>query len=218
MLIRSDGLADTMSRYLIRRIEDNPRIVVRTHTQVVALEGNGRLERIRWRDYRTGDAETHDIGHMFIMIGAVPNTGWLDGCVVLDEKGFVKTGPDLSREELDAAHWPLPRPPLLARDQSTRGLRRRRRTRRQHQACGLGGWRRLDCNRIRTSSTAKGLMTFDHTCAHIRAVNDHATASAGVKTASRYAVGGCICGHARSVDRHCGLPNLQMRIVVLDEY
>jgi thioredoxin reductase (NADPH) len=50
---------------------------------------------------------------MFIMIGAVPNTGWLDGCVVLDEKGFVKTGPDLSREELDAAHWTLPRPPFL---------------------------------------------------------------------------------------------------------
>jgi thioredoxin reductase (NADPH) len=113
MLIRSDGLADTMSRYLIRRIEENPRIVVRRHTQVVALEGNGRLERIRWRDNRTGDVETHDIGHMFIMIGAVPNTGWLDGCVVLDEKGFVKTGPDLSREELDAAHWTLPRPPFL---------------------------------------------------------------------------------------------------------
>jgi thioredoxin reductase (NADPH) len=50
---------------------------------------------------------------VFIMIGAVPNTDWLDGCVVLDEKGFVKTGPDLSREELDAAGWPLPRPPFL---------------------------------------------------------------------------------------------------------
>ena len=113
MLIRGDGLADTMSRYLIRRIEENPRIVVRTRTQIVALEGNGRLERIRWRDDGTGDVETHDIGHVFIMIGAVPNTDWLAGCVVLDEKGFVKTGPDLSREELDAAGWPLTRLPFL---------------------------------------------------------------------------------------------------------
>jgi thioredoxin reductase (NADPH) len=113
MLIRGDGLADTMSRYLIRRIEENPRIVVRTRTQIVALEGDGRLERIRWRDDQTGDVETHDIGHVFIMIGAVPNTDWLGGCVVLDEKGFVKTGPDLSREELDAAGWPLTRPPFL---------------------------------------------------------------------------------------------------------
>jgi thioredoxin reductase (NADPH) len=57
--------------------------------------------------------ETHDIGHVFMMIGAVPNTDWLAGCVVLDEKGFVKTGPDLSREELDAAGWSLTRPPFL---------------------------------------------------------------------------------------------------------
>ena len=113
MLIRRNGLADTMSRYLIRRIEENPRIILRTYTQIIALEGNGRLERIRWRDDRTGDVESHDIGHVFIMIGAVPNTEWLAGCVVLDEKGFVKTGPDLSREELDAAGWPLSRSPFL---------------------------------------------------------------------------------------------------------
>jgi Pyridine nucleotide-disulphide oxidoreductase len=93
ILIRRDGLADTMSRYLIRRIEENPRIILRTCTQIIALEGNGRLERIRWRDDRTGDVESHDIGHLFVMIGAVPNTEWLAGCVVLDEKGFVKTGP-----------------------------------------------------------------------------------------------------------------------------
>jgi thioredoxin reductase (NADPH) len=113
MLVRGDRLADTMSRYLIRRIEENPRIVVRKRTQIVALEGNGRLARIRWRDDQTGDVETHDIGHVFIMIGAVPNTEWLASCVVLDEKGFVKTGPDLSREELNAAGWPLSRPPFL---------------------------------------------------------------------------------------------------------
>jgi thioredoxin reductase (NADPH) len=47
------------------------------------------------------------------MTGAVPSTGWLDGCVALDEKGFIKTGPDLSKEDLAAARWPLARPPHL---------------------------------------------------------------------------------------------------------
>jgi thioredoxin reductase (NADPH) len=113
MLVRGPGLADTMSRYLIRRIEENPAIVLRTNTQIVALEGNGRLERIRWRDDRTGDVEGHDIGHVFIMAGAVPNAGWLDRCIALDEKGFVKTGPELSADELARAKWPLARPPYL---------------------------------------------------------------------------------------------------------
>jgi thioredoxin reductase (NADPH) len=113
MLVRGPGLAETMSRYLVRRIEENPAIVLRTNTQVVALEGNGRLERIAWRDDRTGAVERHDIGHCFIMTGAVPNTGWLDGCLVLDEKGFLKTGPDLSSGELADVGWPLARPPYL---------------------------------------------------------------------------------------------------------
>ena len=112
MLIRGTGLAETMSRYLIRRIEDNPDIVVRTRTEIVGLEGNGRLERIRWRDDQTGE-ESHDIRHLFIMAGAVPSTKWLDGCIVVDEKGFVKTGPDLSSDELAKAQWPLTRPPFL---------------------------------------------------------------------------------------------------------
>ena len=113
MVVRGPGLADTMSRYLIRRIEENPAIVLRTRTQVVALDGNGHLERIRWRDDRTGEVETHDIGHMFMMTGAVPNTRWLGGCVALDAKGCVKTGSDLSSDELAAAKWPLARPPYL---------------------------------------------------------------------------------------------------------
>jgi thioredoxin reductase (NADPH) len=113
MLVRGPGLAETMSRYLIRRIEENPAIVLRTRTQLVAMEGHGRLERIRWRDDRTGEIESHDIGHVFIMTGAVPNTGWLDGCIALDERGFVKTGPDLSRDDLAKAKWPLARPPYL---------------------------------------------------------------------------------------------------------
>ena len=61
--------------------------------EIVALEGDGQLARVRWRDVRTGEAETHDIKRLFIMTGAVPNTRWLDGCLALDDKGFVKTGP-----------------------------------------------------------------------------------------------------------------------------
>jgi len=113
MLVRGEGLADTMSRYLIRRIEENPAIVLKTHTQIVALEGNGPLERVRWRDDRTADDETSDVRHVFVMTGAVPNTGWLERCVVLDGKGFIKTGPELSQDDLAAAQWPLTRPPYL---------------------------------------------------------------------------------------------------------
>jgi thioredoxin reductase (NADPH) len=113
MLVRGDGLADTMSRYLIRRIEDNPAIVLRTHTEIVALEGNGHLERVQWRDDRSSDVEANDIRHVFMMTGAVPNTDWLKRCVALDDKGFIKTGPDLSQDDLAAARWPLTRPPYL---------------------------------------------------------------------------------------------------------
>jgi thioredoxin reductase (NADPH) len=113
ILVRGHALADTMSRYLIRRIEDNPAIVLRTQTQIVALEGNGHLERVRWRNERAGDVETNDIRHVFMMTGAVPNTRWLERCVVLDDKGFIKTGPDLSPTDLAAAAWPLARPPYL---------------------------------------------------------------------------------------------------------
>src|SRR5262245_37060171 len=113
LLVRKDGLADTMSRYLIRRIEETPSIVLRTRTEIVGLEGDGRLERVQWRDERTGDVETHNIRHVFMMTGADPNTRWLDGCIALDDKGFVKTGADLSPDELGAVKWPHTRSPFL---------------------------------------------------------------------------------------------------------
>jgi thioredoxin reductase (NADPH) len=113
VLVRGDGLADSMSRYLIRRIEEHPAIQLLTHTDLVALEGDGHLERVQWRNTRNGTVETHDIRHVFIMTGAVPNTSWLNGCVALDEKGFIKTGPDLSPDDLAAAKWPLTRAPYL---------------------------------------------------------------------------------------------------------
>jgi thioredoxin reductase (NADPH) len=113
MLVRSNGLAESMSRYLIRRIEQNPAIVLKTNTEIVALEGSDHLESVSWRDAGTGDIENHNIRHIFLMTGAVPSTQWLDGCVALDPKGFIKTGPDLSQDDLVAAHWPLARPPHL---------------------------------------------------------------------------------------------------------
>jgi len=113
MLVRSEGLAASMSRYLIRRIEENPAINLRTCTEIVSLEGNEYLERVAWRDNRTGKIDMRNIRHIFVMTGAVPNTAWLGGCVLLDAKGFIKTGTDLSRDDLMTAHWPLTRSPYL---------------------------------------------------------------------------------------------------------
>lgn len=113
ILIRSGGLAETMSRYLIRRIEESAAITLHPYTEIVALEGNDRLDRVRWRNNQTGAVETHAIQHVFLMTGADPNTRWLAGCLVLDAKGFVKTGADLTPAELTAAHWPATRHPYL---------------------------------------------------------------------------------------------------------
>jgi thioredoxin reductase (NADPH) len=112
MLVRFDGLADSMSRYLVRRIEETPSIVVHTRSEIVALEGGDHLESVLCRT-PDGGVKSHDIRHVFLMTGAVPNTAWLHGCVALDANGFVKTGSDISRDELAAARWPLARAPHL---------------------------------------------------------------------------------------------------------
>lgn len=113
VLVRGSGLAETMSRYLIRRIEETPTISLRAHTEVVGLEGGEHLEGIRWRNNQTGQTEAKAIRHLFLMTGAAPNTGWLNGCVALDDKSFIKTGPALSAEDLAKAKWPLARAPHL---------------------------------------------------------------------------------------------------------
>jgi len=113
VLVRSGGLAETMSRYLIRRIEDSSAITVHTHTEITALEGTGHLERVQWEQAGGTGAETRHIRHVFMMAGAVPHTHWLDGCIALDDKGFIKTGSDLSPDDLAAAGWPPGRVPYL---------------------------------------------------------------------------------------------------------
>ncbi len=113
VLVRRDGLGETMSRYLVRRIETDPRITLHTHTEITRLAGDGHLEQVTWREGRTGAEETRALRHVFVMAGAVPNTRWLDGCVALDAKGFIRTGPDLTEEDLAHAKWPLDRAPYL---------------------------------------------------------------------------------------------------------
>jgi thioredoxin reductase (NADPH) len=117
LLVRSSGLSDTMSRYLIRRIDQHPRITLHPFTEVVALDGDSgtdnHLVGLRWRHNKSGAVDARGVRHLFVMTGAMPNTHWLDGCLVLDAKGFIKTGPDLTREELAGAQWRLDRPPHL---------------------------------------------------------------------------------------------------------
>jgi thioredoxin reductase (NADPH) len=112
LLVRAGGLSETMSRYLIRRIEEAPNIALHVNTQITALEGKGHLERVICQTGPNGAPQTHNIRHVFLMTGAVPNTAWLQGCVALDDKGFVRTGPDLHVENGAPDGWPLSRPPL----------------------------------------------------------------------------------------------------------
>lgn len=111
MLVRSKGLAERMSRYLIQRIEQDERITLLTHTEIASLEGGPHLERVTWRNSTTGEQATHNIRHLFCLAGADPCTGWLNGCVALDDRGFVKTGSDLTANDLARMEWPIARAP-----------------------------------------------------------------------------------------------------------
>jgi thioredoxin reductase (NADPH) len=107
LLVRGPGLADSMSRYLISRIEACREITLRSWTQIEALEGDSHLEGIHWRNRQTGGAEERKIRHLFLMTGANPNTDWLHGCLALDEKQFIRTGTELGEA------WSLRRAPYL---------------------------------------------------------------------------------------------------------
>ena len=110
LLVRSKALAATMSQYLIRRIEDTSNIELRMQTEITALEGADQLARVTWRTAGQSP-ETHDIGHVFLMTGALPCTGWLVSCIALNDKGFVRTGSDLRKDDLTAAGWSNGRQP-----------------------------------------------------------------------------------------------------------
>jgi thioredoxin reductase (NADPH) len=110
LLVRAGGLADTMSSYLIRRIEEAANITLRTNTEIASLEGAEQLERVVWKTRPGNVLETHQIGHVFLMTGAVPSTDWLKGCIALNDKGFVRTGPDLIPADMPAANGSPMRP------------------------------------------------------------------------------------------------------------
>jgi thioredoxin reductase (NADPH) len=112
MLVRSSQLSDTMSRYLIQRIEENPTIEIHYSTQIVSLDGDAQLESVTWQDKNTGEKSVHNIRHVFIMAGASPRTEWLKGCLLLDSKGFILTGRDLDPFS-QSFKWPLPRAPQM---------------------------------------------------------------------------------------------------------
>jgi thioredoxin reductase (NADPH) len=111
IMVRANGLSQSMSHYLIQRIETSPQITLHGRTQLTKLEGDDRLQRICYRT-ECGEVQTRDIGHVFLMTGAVPNTDWLKDCVHMDEHGFVCTGADLKPEDLPAARWDGSRAPL----------------------------------------------------------------------------------------------------------
>jgi thioredoxin reductase (NADPH) len=112
MLVRSGRLSDTMSRYLVQRIEENPAIDLRYCTEIISLAGETHLDCVTWRDKNTGATETRQIRHIFIMAGASPRTDWLKGCLALDDKGFILTGHDLDSVAKDVG-WPLSRVPQM---------------------------------------------------------------------------------------------------------
>ena len=112
MLVRSKQLADTMSRYLIQRIEENPGIEMHFKTEIVGLDGNGHLESVTWQNKVSGETSVHPIRHVFIMAGASPRTDWLRGCVAMDGKGFILTGRDLDNAAGTSA-WRLARSPQM---------------------------------------------------------------------------------------------------------
>lgn len=109
ILIRRDSLVDTMSEYLISRIEASPKITLHPHTEISELSGDHHLEQVGITNRQTKEAETKDIRHVFLMIGAAPNTDWIKDCVKLDDKGFICTGIDLANYD----KWTLPRSPMM---------------------------------------------------------------------------------------------------------
>ncbi len=112
MVVRSNDLTASMSRYLIRRIEETPRISVHLETEIIAMNGDGRLESIVWRDHG-GHNHERSIRHVFLMTGADPRTDWLRHCLALDDKNFVRTGPDLIQQDSGRTLWRMQRAPHL---------------------------------------------------------------------------------------------------------
>ena len=104
LIVRGAGLAASMSKYLIERIEAQPNIEVVLRTEVTGLHGGENLTDVSWRNADTGEETMRRIRHLFLLVGADPNTDWLAGCdVALDQKGFVRTGFGENRHPLETS-------------------------------------------------------------------------------------------------------------------
>jgi thioredoxin reductase (NADPH) len=113
LLARGDSLADTMSEYLIKELEQLPNVHTRLGTEVTGGEGQGRLEAVTVRALASGATERLPAAGLFVMIGGEPHTDWLAGTLARDSRGYILTGRDLAGEAERPAGWPLDRPPLL---------------------------------------------------------------------------------------------------------
>ncbi|MEO0557357.1 MAG: FAD-dependent oxidoreductase [Bacteroidota bacterium] len=111
MLVRSNDLGKSMSQYLVDRIEAHEKIDVQLETEIDACDGNDRLQTLTLRDRTSGATSTVDAESVFVFIGARPHTDWLPETIARDERGFIRTGPDLS--ENDLSDWPVDRNPFL---------------------------------------------------------------------------------------------------------
>ena len=113
MLVRGESLASSMSQYLIDQIAETPNITVQVHSSVVEAKGDSSLEAIAIQNKLTGEIQVVPATSLFIFIGAVPHTEWLDGMVERDDRGFILTGTDLIRDGRRAKGWALDRQPYL---------------------------------------------------------------------------------------------------------
>ena len=203
----SAGLADTMSRYLIRRIEENPAIdAAHAHRDRRRSRATSTSSACAGATTAPARRESHDIRHVFVMAGAAPDTQLARRLRRARRQGFIKTGPDLSPDDLAAAHWPLARAAVPARDEPARRVRGRRRARRQHQARGLRGRRRLD-RRSRSCTGCWPNKEPEHaaTGVHASGASQRSSSPSGAsaRSASRSATAGCICAPARNAARRC---------------
>ncbi|AIZ42324.1 FAD-dependent oxidoreductase [Cellulophaga baltica] len=112
ILIRGKNLSKSMSSYLINRIDSNPKIKIHPHTEIFKLEGDNYLERIHLKNNLSKEVKSMDVNHLFLFLGAIPTNNWLPSAVCKDSKGFIITGNDLTKEQLEDSKWLSERSPF----------------------------------------------------------------------------------------------------------
>jgi thioredoxin reductase (NADPH) len=112
LFVRSAKLSESMSQYLVGRIQANSNIEIHYQATITGLVGMAHLEKVEWRNLATGETGAGAIRHVFVMAGASPRTEWLEESIALDSKGFILTGSDLDSGQ-NSGHWPLERAPML---------------------------------------------------------------------------------------------------------